>query len=78
MKVDPLERYTAKESLLHPWITRLKGQKIPPTLVEFYHQIDMESRLKTAMLSVFFVTVSIEQEEQEEFIQYKRLVKIQV
>jgi len=25
VKVNPLERYTAREALLHPWITRLPG-----------------------------------------------------
>lgn len=33
VKVNPLERYTAKEALEHPWITRITG-KIPLSYAE--------------------------------------------
>jgi len=44
-KTDPLERYTAKEALAHPWITRKPG-KIPLSFIES-HTFD-NSKIKLA------------------------------
>lgn len=47
MKVNPLERYTAKEALAHPWITRVVST-IPLSYAESVRQ----GKLKTGLLNV--------------------------
>lgn len=47
VKANPLERYTAKEALGHPWITRKPGM-IPLTYTEAF----ASEHLKTSILSV--------------------------
>jgi len=50
MKVNPLERYTAKEVLGHPWITR-----IPSSIPLSYAESVAYEKMKSKMLNVFFV-----------------------
>eukprot|EP00826_Nyctotherus_ovalis_P034697 TRINITY_DN2910_c0_g6_i1.p4 TRINITY_DN2910_c0_g6~~TRINITY_DN2910_c0_g6_i1.p4 ORF type:complete len:116 (+),score=13.40 TRINITY_DN2910_c0_g6_i1:1008-1355(+) len=42
VKIDPNERYTAKEALLHPWITRCAGE-IP---LNYYESVAYEQGKK--------------------------------
>jgi hypothetical protein len=39
-------RYTAKDCLRHPWITRKKQGKIPESFMERMSQIQVEQNLK--------------------------------
>ena len=48
VKVNPLERYTAKEALCHPWITRQPG----PIPLSFTENVAYENS-KTALVKTF-------------------------
>jgi hypothetical protein len=41
------KRYTAKDALRHPWITRKKQDKIPETLMDQLNLIEVDQQLKT-------------------------------
>ena len=50
VKVDPLERYTAKEALAHPWITRSPG-KLP---LSYSENVSLENA-KARLVNVLFL-----------------------
>ena len=52
VKVDPLERYTAKEALQHPWITRTP-KSIP---LSYSDKISYENS-KNKLYNVFIITL---------------------
>jgi serine/threonine protein kinase len=54
MKVNPLERYTAKEALDHPWITR-----VPSSIPLSYAENVAYEKMKSKMLNVFFVLLIV-------------------
>lgn len=49
VKVDPLERYTAKEALNHPWITRVVG----PIPLSYSEDISFNNS-KAKLINVLF------------------------
>lgn len=51
VKVDPLERYTAKEALGHPWITRVPGS-VPLSYSESVRHEHSKEKLITVAIYV--------------------------
>jgi len=50
VKVDPLERYTAKEALEHPWITRIPGS-VPLSYSDSIRYEQSKEKLITVIIS---------------------------
>lgn len=44
-----MQRYTAKEALNHPWITRRKEHEIPKTLFDKISSLNQEQKFRTAI-----------------------------
>lgn len=57
VKSNPMERYTAKESLQHPWITRKPGP-IPQAYEESYLIEKSKTKLNTVLLLLCTVLAS--------------------
>jgi serine/threonine protein kinase len=51
------KRYTAKDALKHPWITRNKQDKIPESLMDQLSQIEIDQNLKQKMQIAFFLNI---------------------
>ena len=51
------KRYTAKDALKHPWITRNKQDKIPDTLMDQLNLIETDQNLKQKMQTAFFMSI---------------------
>lgn len=48
VQLEPLKRYTAKEALQHPWITRSNLAEIPRSLYENMRHENQKDKLKSA------------------------------
>jgi hypothetical protein len=51
------KRYTAKDALRHPWITRKKQDKIPETLMDQLNLIEVDQQLKTQIQTMLFLNI---------------------
>ena len=48
VKIQPLERYAAKEALQHPWITR-ENAPIPPSFIEAASQESSKNKFNNVL-----------------------------
>lgn len=55
--IDRTLRYTAQDALQHPWITRLKQNRIPQNLVDQMQAMDHEKQLRRKFNLVHFLSI---------------------
>lgn len=51
------QRYTARDSLKHPWITRRQHDEIPKSFVDKMADCELENNLKEKMQILFFLSI---------------------
>ncbi|CDW90807.1 protein kinase domain containing protein [Stylonychia lemnae] len=66
-KIQSHQRYTAKEALQHPWITRKNEANIPIRLVEHIHNFEYEQVLKKKMVLLFFMSMINQQNQSKRY-----------
>ena len=70
------KRYTAKDALKHPWITRNKQDKIPETLMDQLNLIESDQQLKQKIQMAFFLSIIKKQKTNDlNFVTYKKKIK---
>jgi serine/threonine protein kinase len=57
-KLQASQRYTAKDALKHPWITRNNTDHVPLTPLEKMSQLEQEDDLRKKMNLAYFLSVS--------------------
>jgi len=55
-QVDPMERYTAGQALVHPWIQRNSDAEIPKNLRELMAEYQSELKSKRIISLLLFVS----------------------
>ena len=72
-------RYTARDALCHPWITRRKFDKIPESFMEKMSNIQVEQNLKSGISALHFASLVKGAEfnfDSKQFREYKAKIKL--